>query len=374
MNGDRDLRRRLRALRAPSEAEAEDRSWNVVRAAYAERTPAGTTRRAHRLTLAVAVGVALIAIGLSPAGAKVADLVRDVVGVGEQNARPQLRALPAAGELLVESPDGPWIVRADGSKRLLGQYGDATWSPHGLFVAAADGRELVAVDPFGNVRWTITAPARVADPRWSPSGFRIAYRSGDDLRVVAGDGTGDRPLARGVSPVAPAWRPIGDSKLAAAPGAPGSNTLTFVDRVDGAKTVSTIDVDTGAALQTKPADLEQLSTPPTGGGARIAISPDAAKTATLQRLGRRDELLLEREAGGGKRVLFSAAGRLTGPTWSPDGRWLLVGWPDADQWLFIAADRPHRVVAFDRISEQFDPGGSGGGRFPRVAGWVLPER
>ena len=55
-----------------------------------------------------------------------------------------MRALPAAGELLVESAQGPWIVHDDGSKRLLGDSDAATWSPHGLFVAATGGRELVA--------------------------------------------------------------------------------------------------------------------------------------------------------------------------------------------------------------------------------------
>ena len=60
------------------------------------------------------------------------------------------------------------------------------------------------------------------------------------------------------------------------------------------------------------------------------------------------------------------------PTWSPDGRWLLVGWPAADQWLFIDVDHPRDVRPFDHISEQFDPGGNGSGRFPRVDDWALP--
>ena len=92
---------------------------------------------------------------------------------------------------------------------------------------------------------------------------------------------------------------------------------------------------------------------------------------------------MQRYAGDpSERVLFSARGKLTGPTWSPDGRWLLVGWPEADQWLFIPVARSRGdgrrdrqdVVPFDRISEQFDPGGAGAAPFPRVAGWVLPER
>ena len=169
-------------------------------------------RRARRLVLVAVGGAAALAIGLSPAGAKVGDLAENMaeaVGIGADDAKPALRSLPAAGELLVESEQGPWIVREDGSKRLLGDYDEASWSPRGLFVAAAKGRELIAVDPAGEVRWTIDAPGPVSDPRWGGIGFdtRIAYRSGDDLWVVDGDGSDERLLARDVAPVAPAWRP-----------------------------------------------------------------------------------------------------------------------------------------------------------------------
>ncbi len=373
MSLDRDLAKELRALRVPGEDEAEQRSLELVRAAYAEREPLRRGRTSRGLALAVAGGVAALAIGLSPAGAKVADLVSDVFSpsAGEPNGKPALASLPAAGEILVESAQGPWIVREDGSKRLLGDYDEATWSPRGLFVAVTDGRELIAVDPLGEVRWTVTAPGPVADPRWSPSGFRIAYRSGADLWVVAGDGTEARAVARDVAPEAPAWRPIGDSKLAPAPGVPGSNVLTYVE---ADRTIRTVDVDTGARLATTAEDMEQLSTPSVGGERRRAVSPDGAQMATIERVGRRDELVLQRDGGGGRRILFSARGRLTGPTWSPDGHWLLLGWPAADQWLFISVDERDRVVPFDRISEQFDPGAAGPSRFPRVAGWVLPQR
>ncbi len=185
MSADRELERRLRELRAPDEERAEQRSWDVVRAAYAERTPAAAAPIARRVGLALAACAVLVGVGLSPAGAKVGDLVSEVVGIGSDDARPTLRSLPAPGELLVESEQGPWIVREDGSKRLLGDYAQASWSrPRGLYVAATSGRELLAVEPSGDVRWTISAPGIVRDPRWSPSGYRIAYRSGDDLRVV----------------------------------------------------------------------------------------------------------------------------------------------------------------------------------------------
>ncbi|HYU60449.1 MAG TPA: hypothetical protein VEK39_06805 [Solirubrobacterales bacterium] len=364
MKRDGDLRQRLGELPLPDEAGAEERAWDVIRAAYAERTPSRTAHRTRRLALAVAVGVAALAVGLSPAGAKVGDLVREVVEIGQEDARPALRSLPAAGELLVESDSGPWVVREDGSKRLLGDYEQATWSPRGLFIAVTDGRELVAVDPLGEVRWTVTAPARVSDPRWAPTGFRIAYRSGDDLRVVAGDGTGDHPVARDVAPVAPMWLSSRDAKLAAG-AVPVAHVLAYVD---SSGTVRVIDADTGATIGPDPTQRERLLALETGS----ALSPDGERTARVVRRSDRSALILE-EAGQ-RRVIFSAPGRLIAPTWSPDGRWLLVGWPQADQWLFIRSDEPRRVVPFDDISDQFDPGGTGEAGFPRVAGWVLPQR
>jgi hypothetical protein len=385
---DRELERRLHEVELPDEAGAEQRAWELIREAHAERVPVRPSRSTQRWALGGAAGLIALAIGLSPAGAKVGDLVSDVTGIGEENAKPELRSLPAAGELLVESPQGPWVVGEDGSKRLLGDYGDATWSPHGLFVAVADGDQLLAVEPDGRVRWVHPTPGRVADPRWSPSAgldTRISYRAGDDLRVVAGDGTDDRLIARDVAPVAPAWRPIGDQKVV-----PGTepHILTYVD---DEKRIHTVDVDTGESIKPRPEDLELLSAPPGGGSANIANSPDGSQMATLVHSHRggsvisglnrgQDRLVIQRDGGGGKRVLFSAPTRLTGPTWSPDGRWLLVGLPSSDQWVFIQAEPAHRgkprgrVVAFDRISKQFDPGGSGAGAFPRVSGWVLPER
>jgi hypothetical protein len=356
---DRELGRRLAELRASDELEAERRSWEVVRSSYAARTPLHPSPRNRRLALAVAAGALALAVGLSPAGAKVADLVSDVVGSGEPNAKPELRSLPASGELLVESPSGPWIVREDGSKRLLGDYDAATWSPHGIYVAVANGRGLAAIDTDGNVRWTFPTPGVVRDPRWAGdvADTRIAYRSGDDLRVIAGDGSpeSDHLIARDVAPVAPAWRPIGYSKL----GPPAANGFVL-SYLDSHGDVHTVNADTGQPVPTKGSDRDRLAAGPSS-------SPDGYAIAAIRETRSGDQLSVHRP--GSTQILFRARGKLTGPTWSPDGRWLLVGWPAADQWLFIDTQRPRHVVAFDRISEQF-----GGAGFPRVAGWILPER
>lgn len=377
MRADRDLAEALRGLRAPDEGGAERRAWDLVRSAHADRLPTPRRPLWRRAALPAAVGAIALAVGLSPAGAKVGDVIEDVIGVGEPDAKPALRSLPAAGELLVDSPEGPWIVREDGSKRLLGAYGKATWSPHGLYVAVADGRRLLAIDTEGNVRWTFPAPGEVRDPRWAGeiADTRIAYRVGDDLRVIAGDGNRDTDhlIARDVAPIAPAWRPLGYSKL----GPPAANGFVLV-YLDADGRIHAVNADTGVEVPVRRDDRRRLPVAATRAPGRPtsedrALSPDGSRIARLEHVGASDRVIVT-ERGGGGSVLFSAHGRLTGPTWSPDGRWLLVGWPAADQWLFIDVDRPRRVVPFDRIAAQFDPGGSGRGRFPRVSGWILPQR
>jgi hypothetical protein len=272
--------------------------------------------------------------------------------------------------VLVESEQGPWVVREDGSKRLLGDYDEATWSPRGLFVAVTAGRELIAVEPDGDVRWTIDAPAAVHDPRWGGIGFdtRIAYRSGGDLWVVDGDGSDARMVARDVAPLPPAWRPP-PAEAKVAPEDVPAHVLGYFTRD---RSPRAIDVDTGERVE-PPAAGEWLS--PSGDGISAAISPDGRHRAVLGSDRGRSTLAIVGGTGSARpRVLFSGPGRFTGPTWSPDGDWLLVGWPQADQWVFIRTDHPRRAVAIDRISEQFDPGDTGAGGFPRVSGWILPQR
>ena len=206
---DQELRTLLAAAPVPDEGDAELRAWNVVRAAFEEREPEHRPARRLRLRplIAVAVVAALVAAALSPAGRDALDSIRDRVS-GDDEPPVALTRLPAAGPLLVVSESGPWVVRADGSKRLLGSYDDASWSPRGMFVVVTEGQRITAVEPDGDPRWQLTRPEMVADARWSPfPGFRIAYRAGRTLRIVDGDGTDDSLLARRVGVVAPAWRP-----------------------------------------------------------------------------------------------------------------------------------------------------------------------
>jgi hypothetical protein len=379
----------LRNAPLPDARRAEERGWRVVRAAYGRRPPAGiTSRRATRFAIAVALGALALALALTPAGAKVADLVHDVVRPGARNAEPALTSLPTGGRLLVTAPTGSWVVDPDGTRRRLGAYDDAAWSPHGLFVAASAGRELSAVEPDGTVRWSLPSSHPASDPAWAPSGIRVAYRSGDSLRVVAGDGTGDRRIVRRAAPTPPAWAPLENR-----------NVLTFVDRD---RTVRAIDVESGRTLwRSAPfsgrihtlqwssggrllvaassfyviLDLRGRAVAKGGTGGRTeaaAIAPDGKAVAVAHRTTTGSELTLARaggRAGITARRLFAGPGRFSDVTWSPNGAWILLGWSNADQWLFIRqADRG--VVAFSDISRQFAPGASGPVAFPRVAGWA----
>ena len=97
----------------------------------------------------------------------------------------------------------------------------------------------------------------------------------------------------------------------------------------------------------------------------MAVPPTGTALALLLRRGERSEVaILDR---GRFHRVFSGAGRFTGLEWSPDGRWLLVAWKDADQWVFIRSAHVRRIRAVSGISAQF-----GGGSFPTLAGWCCP--
>jgi WD40-like Beta Propeller Repeat len=392
-----DLRQRLRDVPIPDEHGARERGWRVVRASFeGHRLPTRATRVPARLGIAIAVAALALVLVLTPAGAKVVDAVRDVVQPGEENARPTLTSLPAPGSLLVTSPEGAWIVHRDGSKRLLGPYEDATWSPSGLFVAVTRGRELTAVDPVGTVRWSVPSDHPVSDPAWSPSGIRVAYLSGSSLRVVVGDGSGDHLLANRVAKVAPVWRPL-RKPVPVTETVPGTNVLTYVDR-HGRVTLR--DVVSGRVLwRSQPYGTPIRALEWSADRSRVLVrtdsfvdfldargrtvsrvimptidasmSPDGRQVAFVRRTKSGDSRLLVtgRDGGGAPQSLLSGPGRITTPTWSPDDKLLLVAWPDANQWIFNDPAHPRRVDPVGHISRQFDPGATGQPSFPQIRGW-----
>jgi hypothetical protein len=377
----------------PEEPEAEDRAWSMVSAAYAEREP---VRRPVRLSPALAFAAAAAAVVVAvvtPVGGWISERIE-----GQRPAQPALVRLPAAGRLLVVSEQGPWVVSQDGSKRRLGDYDDASWSPRGLYVVVAGGRRLAAVEPGdGSVHWSLSRPRPIRDPRWAGVGLdtRIAYRTGDELRVVAGDGAPDRLVARQVAAVAPAWRP-GDAHVLAY--ADGGGVVHVVD-TDSGRELSRLAAGTGVRellwsdrvllvfTRTgmrqylgrrdlgKPLGLPSgqvvldAAVSPDGGLAYTDYDPDANTTTLLRSKcsGAAGSCLV-----AGPESVFRAPGRLEEVAWSPSGRWLLAAWPEADQLLFFRFPGARRPVAVSGITLEFDPGGEGLGGFPRVAGWCCP--
>jgi dipeptidyl aminopeptidase/acylaminoacyl peptidase len=385
-----ELRSLLLTEPVPDEREAQQRSWAVVRTAFEQRERVPWVRRRGRPLIALAVVVALLAAAFTPPGQGLAERLREAVAP----PAPEPLTLPTQGRLLVASDAGAWVVQKDGSKRLLGAYEDAVWSPRGLFVGATRGRTLVALEPNGRVRWTLSHRTALSQPRWSPSGFRIAYRSGDALRVVAGDGTSDKVLARSAGEAAPSWRPGSAHVLAFADDQDrinivntdtGSGVLVGTHVAGAARELAwssdgtrllallaeriEIYTEAGRQIRTIPAPSGQTATD-------VAPAPEGRQLAFTvhdARAGRSSVLLAD--VGGPREpvTLFTGEGRFDGLAWSPDGRWLLVGWPDADQWLFLRAPDVRRVLTIPSVAAEFDPGGSGEGRFARIVSWCCAD-
>ncbi|HWN21902.1 MAG TPA: hypothetical protein VNP93_07995 [Gaiellaceae bacterium] len=375
------MRKELERVDVPDEHEARVRSWEVVRAAFAEREPRQATRSWRPLVVLVAAA-ALLAAVVSPPGRSVVDSIREAIGV--ESAQPALFSLPAPGRLLVTGETGPWVVRPDGSRRLLGGgYAEASWSPFGNFVVAARQNELAALEPDGDVRWKL-ARRDVSLVRWGGTltDTRIAYLSGATLRVVAGDGERDRALARNVRAVAPAWRPgpehvlawVGRRRVVVADVDTGRILARFrapgqTERLEWSRDGQRLLVQARRSLRIHAADgslrldlLGREAAPI----AHAAFGPGGSSLAFVQTAGGQSHLWviprLAPDASAARRV-FGGAGTFDGLAWSPNGRWLLVAWHDADQWVFVRAGQTPRIAAVSNVSAQFD------GAFPRIEGW-----
>jgi hypothetical protein len=395
------LRSRLREQPLPGEGEAAARSWPVVEAALAERGPAASPRR---VVLRLAIVAALLCVGLvaalTPAGAEVGHWIEDRFADRGDPAGPAFAGLPAGGSVLTISRTGAYAIDADGGAQWLGSFTDAGWSPRGVHVVGVNGRRLTAVDATGIVKWTLARERRVHDPSWSTGlGYAVAYLESRTLRVVAGTGepSTDRALRRGVAAVTPAWRPRSDQVLTYATAGGAIETLDVVSgralwRARGgasgppvalawsrngrrlvalsSRSVTVLDVS-GHVLRTiaLPAAGRELALHPAGRRAAVVIGGPAAVGRAADvggGAGSTRVLDVPLRGAGEPRQLFQ--GGVDGLAWSRDGRRLLLGWRDADEWLLLGPGGRVRR-ALHGVSGEL---GAAGG-FPRVAGWCCPR-
>ena len=366
------MKRELERVEIPGESGARARTWAVLESAFEGRTSAPQKSHWPRVAAIAIALAAVLASAFSSPGRAVIDEIREVVGV--ETADRALFSLPTDGRLLVTSEAGVWVVQPDGSKRLLGDYREASWSPFGRFVVAARRNELAALEPDGDVRWTLARPG-VRSPRWTgtESDTRIAYVDRSGIRVVAGDGTADRllvPRFRGLV----AWRPGPGFVLAyaslrdvVAVDATNGRTLWRRDRgvastptrvewsSDGSRLV--VLSTTGLRVFDASGRLVAANDRPSGDA---AFRPGTNDLGTVQFIGSRSVV----DSGQGVGRGFLGTGVFQDLAWSPGGRWYLVTWPTADQWVFVRADAPERIRAVANVSEQFRSRS-----FPRIEGW-----
>ncbi|CAN5218064.1 hypothetical protein BH09ACT13_BH09ACT13_16600 [soil metagenome] len=225
------------------------------------------------------------------------------------------------------------------------------------------------------MRWTLARPGATS-PHWTgtETDTKIAYFDRSGIRVLAGDGTGDRLLVPGARGLL-AWRP----------------GARFVLAYATAREIRVLDVNTGRTLwrtARRPAAPVTAVAWSSNGKRLLALSPQALKVydARGRLIDRNDpaegwpdvdaafqpgteRVAIARVHGSqstvfGWRTLFNGYGEFRELEWSPDGRWLLVGWPTADQWVFVRLGAGKKLRAVSNVSEQFRSRS-----FPRVEGW-----
>src|SRR5919201_4803339 len=205
-----ELEQQLRKAFARFRKPTRDAS---ARARSAALAALGPTHRSSRGGLVLVAFAVVCAIGAGAAALAATGNLR--VTIGAKHARvpavpTRLSVPPGSHGLAVVAGGKLWLATRRGLRIEAMPVSAAELSPRTLYAVVGLGSSLVALAPGQRRAWVRRTGGRVVAAAWSPDGLKIAYvvaRAGrHELRLIEGDGSPDRVLARRVAPVKPSWR------------------------------------------------------------------------------------------------------------------------------------------------------------------------
>ena len=392
---ERDLLNLLLQQPLPDEHVAEERTWDVVRAAFVARDPVpGRRRRPPWKTLAVlAVIGGIVAVVVTPAWDRVTEQLRDWLDEEPATAQaapdpaPALGPVPGGGRLLATASGRVSIVDPDGSLRDVGAYDGAAWAPDGAVIAVWRDDRIDGLDAalLGDVRWSIPSDGTTG-VSWSADGEALAFVQDGSLHTVAADGTGDRELVPDVAAAVPAWHPDDPEVIAYADSdgrvvVADAGTAKRLWRTSRAPVPSFLEWATDglhvlaaapqrlALFRVRQGPVAVLAIPrETGSVTSATIRPGGLAVAFAVRAKGAAQTTISLLERGSPRVLLSVPGRVGKLVWSPDGRWLAVSWPRGNQWLYVPGEGRGPVRVEGQVAGTF-PGDDSAGASPAVVEW-----
>lgn len=187
--------------------EASARARSAALAAF------GPTSSRSRGLVLVAFALAFV-VGAGAAALAATGNLRVHIGARQKPVRPvptRLSVPPGSHGLALVAGGKLWLATRNGLRIEGMPVSAAELSPRALYAVVGIGSSLVALAPGHRRAWVRETNGRVVSASWSPDGLKIAYvvagRGGYELRLIEGDGSPDRLLARRVSPAKPTWRP-----------------------------------------------------------------------------------------------------------------------------------------------------------------------
>jgi hypothetical protein len=169
-------------------------------------------RRSRGGLLFVAFAVAFV-VGAGAAALAATGNLHVRIGARAKTVRPvptRLAVPPGSHGVAIVAGGKLWLATRGGLRIEGMRVSAAELSPRALYAAVGIGSSLVTLAPGDRRPWVRRTGGRVVGAAWSPDGLKIAYvvarPGGDELRLIEGDGSPDRLLARPVRPLKPSWR------------------------------------------------------------------------------------------------------------------------------------------------------------------------